>query len=306
MPPSLATRARAKINLSLHVLGRRRDGYHELESLVAFAQESDALTLTPGDAPSLTVEGAAPEAIGDPSRNLVTRAAEALSQRFAALRRVNPEGGAGAERLATGRFHLVKNLPVASGIGGGSSDAAAALRLLAQANGIAPDSPLLYEVAAALGADVPVCLAEATRIMRGTGADLAAPIALDPIPAVLVNPGVVVETARVFAALGLEAGERRGEAAPLDFHPEALRADPIRILRSQRNDLMPPAMTVAPVIGAALEKVGAAGGCLLSRMSGSGATVFGLFASMREAQAAAAAIEAENPGWWVRATRIGG
>jgi len=292
MSRSLEAHARAKINLSLHVLGRRDDGYHALESLVAFAAEGDLLTLTPGDGLSLTVEGAAADAIGDPAGNLVTRAALALSLRI--------------DGLKTGHFHLVKNLPVASGIGGGSSDAAAALRLLAQANGIDIGAPLLHEIAVGLGADVPVCLAQATRIMRGTGTDLAATIALDPIPALLVNPGVAVETAHVFAALGLKAGERCIDAAPLAVEANALRADPVAVLRSQRNDLMPPATRVAPVIADVLGKVGSASGCLLARMSGSGATVFGLFATQDDAQAAAFRVGADNPNWWVRATTIGG
>jgi 4-diphosphocytidyl-2-C-methyl-D-erythritol kinase len=292
MSGSLKAHARAKINLSLHVLGRRDDGYHALESLVAFAAEGDVLLLTPGDGLSLTVEGGAADAIGDPAGNLVTRAALALSQRIDGLR--------------TGHFHLIKNLPVASGIGGGSSDAAAALRLLAQANGIATDAPVLHDIAAGLGADVPVCLAQKTRIMRGTGTDLAPPIPLDPIPALLVNPGVAVETRQVFAALGLKAGERCIAAAPLEVAVDALRADPVGVLRSQRNDLTSPATRVAPVIADVLDKVGSASGCLLARMSGSGATVFGLFASQSEAQAAAFRISAENSSWWVRATMIGG
>ncbi|HSP23979.1 MAG TPA: 4-(cytidine 5'-diphospho)-2-C-methyl-D-erythritol kinase, partial [Saliniramus sp.] len=154
----LTTRARAKINLSLHVLGRRADGYHELESLVAFAAVGDELTLEPGGAFSLTVTGEGAGAIGTGADNLVSKAVAALARRC---------GG-----IVSGRFHLEKNLPVASGIGGGSSDAAAAIRLLAKVNGMALDSPLLHEIAAEIGADVPVCLAQSTRMMRGIGADL--------------------------------------------------------------------------------------------------------------------------------------
>lgn len=292
MSGSIAARARAKINLYLHVRGRRDDGYHELESLVAFAAEGDELTFTPGGGLSLTVAGVAADAIGDPSNNLVTRAAEALSRRV--------------DGLVLGHFHLLKNLPVASGIGGGSSDAAAALRLLAQANGIPPDSPVLHEIAATLGADVPVCLVQATRIMRGTGTDLAPPILIEPIPALLVNPGVPVETSSVFGALGLKPGEKHDASSQqyLEMKPDPMSI--IAFLKSSRNDLMPPALRVAPVIGEVLYAVGTAQGCLLARMSGSGATVFGLFASQAEAQMAAGEIGAVNPAWWVRATTIGG
>lgn len=292
MSRSLATRARAKINLSLHVVGRRADGYHELESLVAFAAEGDELSLVPGDGLHLTVEGVPADAIGDAADNLVYRAAEALSRR---------RGG-----LVTGHFHLLKKLPVASGIGGGSSDAAATLRLLALANGIAPDAPVLYEVAARLGADVPVCIDQATRIMRGTGTDLAPPIAIDPIPALLVNPGIPVETARVFSALGLAPGEQSATASQQDLGATLHSSDIVAFAKSQRNDLMSPAMRVAPVIGEVLHAVGKSPGCLLARMSGSGATVFGLFGSQAQARAAADEIRSAHSGWWVRATTIGG
>lgn len=292
MPHILTTRARAKINLSLHVLGRRPDGYHELESLVAFAAEGDALSLEPAESFSLTVSGEGAGSIGAGADNLVSRAVAALARR---------RGG-----LASGRFNLEKNLPVASGIGGGSSDAAAALRLLAQANAIPLDSALLHEVAAELGADVPVCLAQSTRMMRGIGAELGDVLPLAPVPALLVNPGVPVETAAVFKALGLTPGERCGSQAPIDPSEVASAASLVATLSARRNDLTAPALRVAPVIADAIGAVECAPGCLLSRMSGSGATVFGLFETQEHARTAAAALRAEHPGWWVRPTIIGG
>jgi 4-diphosphocytidyl-2-C-methyl-D-erythritol kinase len=288
----LTARARAKINLSLHVLGRRADGYHELESLVAFADEGDELSLVPGPILALALDGPEASSIGgDPARNLVARAVVALSRRV--------------EGLASGHFRLTKYLPVASGIGGGSSDAAAALRLLAEANGIPSDAAMLREVAAELGADVPVCLDQVTRIMRGTGADLAPPASMTAFPAVLVNPRVPVETAAVFGALGLAPGERCGDAPDIQ-PPDGLGCDGvIAALQAQRNDLTAPAVRVAPAIAGVLGAVGNCRGCLLARMSGSGATVFGLFGTREEAAAAAERLAAENEGWWVRATMIG-
>jgi 4-diphosphocytidyl-2-C-methyl-D-erythritol kinase len=290
----LSARARAKINLSLHVRGRRGDGYHELESLVAFADEGDTLSLVPGRSCSLTIDGPEAQAIeGDPLQNLVLRAVMALSRRV--------------DGLVSGRFHLTKMLPVASGIGGGSSDAAAALRLLAEANGISLDAAVLGEVAAELGADVPVCLDQATRIMRGTGTDLAAPMKIAPLPAVLVNPRIPVETVAVFNALGLSLGQRHLEPAPpLQQQDVEDLAGVIAALRVQRNDLTAPALRVAPVIADALHAVENTPGCLLVRMSGSGATVFGLFESRELAEAAAERVSAQNAGWWVRPTTIGG
>lgn len=289
----LIARARAKINLSLHVLGRRADGYHELQSLVAFAEEGDELSLVPGPAYALTIDGVAAHLIGgDTEQNLVTRAVMALSRRI--------------DGLASGHFHLTKNLPVASGIGGGSSDAAAALRLLAEANGIAMDAVLLREVARELGADVPVCLDQATRIMRGTGTDLAPPANMAALPAILVNPGVPVETVAVFKALGLSPGERCGGASPIDVPDAGDVEGVISALQAQRNDLTAPALRVAPVIADALRAVEDSRGCLLARMSGSGATVFGLFGTKDAAAAAAERVAAQNAGWWVRSTMIGG
>ena len=278
----LVERARAKVNLTLTVLGRRADGYHELDSLVGFADVHDVLGLAPGPL-GLEIAGPCAASLGAGDDNLVLRAARAFGQAFAGT--------------VSGRFTLRKNLPLASGIGGGSADAAAALRLLARANGLPCDSPDLFAVAGRLGADVPVCLRGAACRMRGIGERLGPPLALPPLHGVLVNPGVAVETATVFSALALPPGEIRQPATRGDHD---LRAE---ILHGA-NDLQPAAMRIAPQIGAALHSLGGQQGCLAARMSGSGATCFGLFERSDTAAAAAARISADRPGWWVQATAL--
>ncbi len=288
---TLTARAPAKVNLTLHVLGRRaEDGYHELESLVAFTGAGDLLSLEPGDALSLEVVGPTAEAAGAGPDNLVLRAAAHLCASVANLR--------------LGAFRLTKRLPVAAGVGGGSSDAAAALRLLAQANGVAMDDPRLLDAARATGSDVPVCLEPRARFMRGAGESVGAPLHLPPLFAVLVNPGVAVETRPVFQRLGLAPGERFG----VDPHPVieigADRETLWRRLAKGRNDLEHAACIEAPIVVDVLAVLGAAKGCKLARMSGSGATCFGLFTTRRAASRAAAAIRAAHPGWWVKAALL--
>ncbi|MGU3537091.1 4-(cytidine 5'-diphospho)-2-C-methyl-D-erythritol kinase [Methylobacterium sp. A54F] len=287
----LATRAPAKINLTLHVLGRRAsDGYHELLSLVAFAGASDLLTLEPGGPSRLTVDGPTAGPAGPTDDNLVLRAARRLGEAVPGLR--------------TGAFHLVKRLPVAAGIGGGSSDAAAGLRLLAELNGLALDHPAVIDAARGTGADVPVCLDPRARMMRGAGESIGPALAPAPLPAVLINPGVPVPTAPVFRALGLAAGD----ALPGADHPEIparLTADALlAAIGPARNDLEGPALTVAPAIGTALAVLRAQAGCRLARMSGSGATVFAIFGHRSEAALAARRIRAAEPGWWVAPTLL--
>ena len=282
----LVTRAPAKINLTLHVLGRRAgDGYHELESLVVFSGSGDTLTLEPGPDLDLTVSGPTAGPAGPLSDNLVIRAARHLERQ--------------RPGLALGAFHLVKRLPVAAGIGGGSSDAAAALRLLARLNGIAADDPALLAAARATGADVPVCLDPRARMMSGAGERIGPALRLAPIPAVLINPGVPVETAPVFRALGLAVGQRHS----LDPHPvvapDLTRGALLRMLAPARNDLEAPARHLAPVIDEALAALRREPGCDLARMSGSGATVFGLFANRSQAAGAARRLGIGHPGWWV-------
>ncbi|ATQ70494.1 MULTISPECIES: 4-(cytidine 5'-diphospho)-2-C-methyl-D-erythritol kinase [Methylosinus] len=283
----LATRAPAKINLTLHILGRRADGYHELESLVAFSGGGDALRLAPGPELSLAVDGPTAAAAGVGDDNLVLRAARRLAERVPGL--------------TLGAFRLTKYLPVAAGIGGGSSDAAAALRLLAAANGLSADDPRLMEAARATGSDVPVCLTPRARFMRGAGEAVGAALSLPPLPAVLLNPGAPVATAAVFKRLGLAPGERTGAGSHPAITPgmdaEALL---LAALRKSRNDMEDAACLEAPVIVHALAVLSAARGCRLARMSGSGATCFAIFSTPHAAATAAAAIARQNPGWWVK------
>ena len=288
MAPSLTTRARAKVNLDLRVVGRRADGYHELESLVAFAGVGDLLTLDPGAPLSLSIAGPRAEGLAVDDGNLVLRAAGALA--------------AARPGLRLGRFHLVKRLPVASGIGGGSADAAAALRLLARLNGIALTDPLLHVVAARVGADVPVCLDSRTRLMAGIGERLGPQLRLPPLFAVLVNPGVAVETAAVFRALGLAPGQRLASAGTMSSTVPTSAPELLGRLAASGNDLAAPARSVAPAIDAVLERLSGLPGCRLARMSGSGATCFALFDDCGASAVAAKALQRERPGWWIKPT----
>jgi 4-diphosphocytidyl-2-C-methyl-D-erythritol kinase len=286
----LTARAPAKINLTLRVLGRRLDGFHELESLVAFSGTADLLTLDTGGDFGLDVDGPTAAAAGPESHNLVIRAARALQARVPELR--------------LGRFHLKKRLPVAAGVGGGSSDAAAALRLLAQANGIPLDDARVFEAAAETGSDIPVCLTPTSRIFRGRGERVSAGVGLAPLSAVLVNPGVHLSTADVFRALALQPGATGPSTAALeeDFGGDFRRL--VSVLQSDVNDLEPAARSLSPEISAALLAVQQTGGCRFSRMSGSGATVFGLYDDCHAAAAAARALRARHPGYWVKPTLL--
>ena len=290
MTAPLAARAPAKVNLSLHVLGRRADGYHELESLVAFAGTGDALSLEPGDRLRLTVAGPTAAQVGADEGNLVLRAARALGERLPGLR--------------VGAFHLIKRLPVAAGLGGGSADAAAALRLLARLNGLRLDDPAVVDAARSAGADVPVCLVPRARIMRGMGELLGPPLKLPPLFAVLANPSVPVATAAVFQALGLKPREGICGAPHRAIADGTDRAELLSILREARNDLEAPAIRIAPVIGEALALMRGIESCRLARMSGSGATVFGLFDDCAGSASAVRAIRRSRPGWWVKATEL--
>ncbi len=278
-PDRVIEHAPAKINLALHVTGRRADGLHELDSLVVFARLGDRVELTPAQGPHSELALAGPFAAAlageDQAANLAMRAAALMSGRPL-------------------RITLFKRLPVAAGIGGGSADAAAVLRALARLTG----RPLpAREALMALGADVPVCLDPRPALMRGAGEAVSRPGGLPALALVLVNPRVALPTAQVFAALERRANPPLG-ALPAQADAEALAA----WLRSRRNDLEAPAVRLAPVIGEALAALGAQPGCRLARMSGSGATVFGLFGTMAEACAAARALSAARPEWWVRAT----
>jgi 4-diphosphocytidyl-2-C-methyl-D-erythritol kinase len=296
VPAARAEEAPAKVNLTLHVLGRRADGYHEIESLVAFAGVGDALSFTPGRALALIVGGPTAAAAGDTADNLVLKAARALAERV--------------EGLQLGRFALSKRLPVNAGLGGGSADAAAALRMLARSSRLAPDDPRLLQAAQATGADVPVCLDPRPRLMRGIGDILSEPLDLPKLATVLVNPGVAVPTREVFAALRLPAGS----IAPAAPSRSAISLSAISLgatnladaIANGRNDLEGPAIELQPVIADVLAVLRKLPGCRLSRMSGSGATCFGLFDSTAAATAAARTLRIGYPEWWVRATVLGG
>jgi 4-diphosphocytidyl-2-C-methyl-D-erythritol kinase len=283
----LTARAPAKINLTLHVLGRRADGYHDLESLVAFAGVGDTLTFAPGEELALAISGPGAAGLRGEADNLVLRAARELAQRA---------------NLQLGRFHLVKRLPLASGIGGGSSDAAAALRLLAQHNGLAIWDARVLDAARATGADVPVCLDARARMMCGVGERLGKPLTPAPLFAVLVNPGLGVETRAVFSRLGLQPGESMDAPTDPPIPRSADRGTLLSILRAARNDLEDAACSIAPVIGDVLAILRAAKASRLARMSGSGATCFALFEDCRPAARAARAIRHEHPAWWIKPT----
>jgi 4-diphosphocytidyl-2-C-methyl-D-erythritol kinase len=282
-----AETAPAKVNLTLRVGGKRPDGYHNIESLVAFAGECDALRLTLADAPALSVDGPFVVQSGPAEDNLVIKAAHALGRDIPALK--------------AGHFELTKNLPAAAGLGGGSSDAAAALRLLARLNDIGASDPRLHAAACAIGADVPVCLDPRARIMRGTGELLSEPLALPALHAVLVNPGIATATRDVFAAFDAMNPKQPVDLAVTPFPGSADAPALIAWLSRQSNDLEPAAISLHPVIGEALAALRSMPGCALARMSGSGATCFGLF-DMRAAQAAARTLHGRHPDWWVRAT----
>jgi 4-diphosphocytidyl-2-C-methyl-D-erythritol kinase len=271
--------APAKVNLFLHVVGRRADGYHLLDSLAVFPAAGDVLRATAADDLTLGVEGPFAAGLAAEADNLVLRAGRAL----AALAGVAPRA----------RLVLVKNLPVASGIGGGSADAAAALRLLGRLWGVAVPEADLVALALRLGADVPVCLAAPRPArMGGVGEVLADAPALPPFGMVLVNPGVAVSTPAVFRA---RTGPFSAPAALPDLWPDA--AALARSLAALANDLEPPAVALQPVIGDTLAALRATPGCLLARMSGSGATCFGLFTDT--AAAATAAEGLRRPEWWI-------
>lgn len=289
MPQPLATRAPAKINLTLHVLGRRADGYHDLESLVVFAGTGDDLRLELGRTLALEVTGPTAPLAGSDADNLVLKAARLLTERV--------------DGLKVGTFYLTKRLPVAAGIGGGSSDAAAALRLLARLNDLPLSHPALREAAWLTGADVPVCLEPRARMMRGAGDELGPALNLPRLFAVLVNPRVPVETPAVFKALGLQPGQELSGAG----HPAFEEASPnalLAMLKETRNDLEPPALHVQPLIGEALGLMRQTDGCRLARMSGSGATVFGLYDDCDVAAKAGQQIRRLRPDWWVKATSL--
>ena len=289
--PGLSDEGRAKVNLTLRVNGRRADGFHDLDSVVAFADCADQLTLSPGSDLNLTMSGPLAQACGDTSDNLVLKAARLLAERVPGMK--------------TGSFSLDKVLPVAAGIGGGSADAAAALRLLAQLNGLSLDDPRIVEVAKLTGADVPVCVQSRGCVMTGVGETLQ-PLSLPKMPCVMVNPGVPVATKDVFAALGLRNGELLVGVTDVllqDRWPDEQGSleEWVEALAASSNDLERPAMRVQPVIGKVIAALNATNGAWLARMSGSGATCFAIYENTAEAGRAAEKLRRDHPGWWVHA-----
>jgi len=272
--------APAKVNLTLHVTGRRTDLYHELDSLVAFAGIGDHLTAVPADDLSLRLEGPMATGVPTTSANLVLRAATLLS---------DTRGAA---------ITLEKHLPAAAGIGGGSSDAAAALRLLSGLWGVLlPDADRVLS----LGADVPVCLGGTPARMQGIGERVTPLLApLPPAWLVLANPGVPVPTSRVFRGLTRHDNPPMPDSLP-GFATAAALAG---WLAGQRNDLESPALALVPEIAVTLSAIRDTAGCLLSRMSGSGATCFGLYDTADAAEDAAQRIARERPAWWVAAAPL--
>lgn len=285
----LAEPARAKINLSLRVLGRRADGYHLLESLVCFAATGDRLELRLGEPLGLSVGGPMADDAGPPDDNLVLRAAGALKRRI--------------PQLDLGRFELTKLLPVGAGLGGGSADAAAALRLLAQANRLRPDDERLYEAAREVGSDVPACIDSGSRWMSGTGHDLSALVEVPQIFLVLAHPGVPLATKDVYDALGAWTVLDEPQVSPPRV-PRG-RKEFLQFLAGLSNDLESPAFRLAPIVEEVLKALRDQPGCVLARMSGSGSACFGIFATRGAAALAARLLAIRNPGWWVRNTEAG-
>lgn len=272
--------ARAKVNLFLHVVGKRADGYHLLDSLAVFPDIGDIVSAAPSDTLELHLTGRFGAALVAEPDNLVLRAARALQQL------------AGVSEGAS--LSLKKNLPVASGIGGGSADAAATLRALCRLWRIAPAGVALHAIATSLGADVPVCLDQRAARMQGVGEILSPAPDMPEAGMVLTNPGISVATPAVFRARS--GGFRLAAVLPPAWHDTAAM---VSWLRATHNDLEQPAIGLCPPIDTSLAVLRATEGCLLARMSGSGATCFGLFANPAAASAAAAAVTLAQPEWWV-------
>lgn len=281
--PLLRRRARAKLNLYLHLLGRRSDGYHELDSLVAFAELGDELTVEAAETLSLRVTGQFAGALDAEADNLVLRAARRLA--------------AAAGVPAVARLTLDKRLPVAAGLGGGSADAAAALKLLADLWRIRPAMGDLERVAASLGADVPACLAGRPLYFGGIGHALAPLPGFPALGLLLVNPGESLPTAQVFAAFRGPFG-KAARFACAALTPKALVGE----LQQRRNDLQAPAMALCPAIEPVLAALAALPGAMLARMSGSGASCFALFENAAAAATAAAVLRQAQPDLWIAAT----
>lgn len=285
--------ARAKINLTLEILGRRPDGYHEISSLVLFADIGDEVSYDAGKPYGLEISG--PFAAELTADNLIHDAVDYMQGKFPGLH--------------CGGFKLQKNLPVAAGLGGGSANAAAALKLIARAHNLELSPELIVDVAFDIGADVPVCLASTACHMTGIGERIAHLAALQaPVPAVLVNSGIAVSTAQVFQTLAADpVRDQSGDMKSLDsslYEKSARPEEIIQIARRGTNSLQAATEKLRPEIHIVLKALESQEDCLLSRMTGSGLTVFGLFADATLADRAAKEIRSRYPDWWVRSVLL--
>jgi 4-diphosphocytidyl-2-C-methyl-D-erythritol kinase len=271
--------ALAKINLDLRICGRREDGYHDLDSIVVFADIGDDLVFSPADELTLTIDGPFGGKLSNDDDNLVLLAARALAQK------------AGREALA--HIHLDKRLPVAAGIGGGSADAAATLRGLTRLWGLPFSMSDLHPLAKALGADVPVCLGSSAARMQGVGEILTPISSKARLPLLLVNPGKAVPTPDVFRALETISGVRTSSLN--DTTEQSFRDH----LQSSVNDLEPAAIQIEPVIKTSLDAIRDEPGCVFARMSGSGPTCFGVFGDPSSRDRALSRLAVSRPGWWI-------
>lgn len=283
-----ATLAQAKINLSLDVLHKRDDGYHELVSLVTFADFGDTLDLDCTQPLGLNIAGDNLSQIGELQSNLILKAARKFKANF--------------PNSILGSFHLIKRIPIAAGLGGGSADAAAAIRLLAKANIIELDDPDLHSIATHIGADVPVCLTSQTRFMNGIGEKLGDVLDIPPLWTVLVNPHIAASTADVFGKLKRPLQQKTATPLDIKFNTnESLYS----WLLAQKNDLQAPAIKLQPKIAdvmTALERISKPH---FIRMSGSGATCFALYTSKQASLEAEMVMKQTYPEWWVKAVRLG-
>ena len=282
---AITVAAPAKINLYLHLLGRRDDGYHVVDSLIVFLDFADTVSVSLADGLSLGLSGPYAPALEGGKDNLVLEAARALAEAGGC------QGGAAIE--------LTKRVPVAAGLGGGSADAAAALLALSALWGLEIPAPGLADIALGLGADVPVCLEGRPAFVGGIGEELEPAPSLPPVWATLVNPGKALATREVFAAHG------GGFSRPGRFNASLEDAGALAsALAPLGNDLTEAAAALAPGIGEVLEAIEATGGCLLARMSGSGATCFGLYTDEAGATAGGGAIRRAHPDWRVDVARL--
>ena len=279
----VSERAHAKINLALHIIGRRPDGYHELDSVVAFADVADVLTIAPAAKVSINLSGTFANDLPPDDENLILTAWHLLAD-FAGKKNTP---------FSPVKFHLEKNLPIAAGIGGGSADAAAAIRGLIRFFGLSISTQDMREIALQLGADVPICLVQKTSRMRGIG-EIIEPIDIElPSGIVLVNPGIPAPTSKVFDSLNLQCGQSFG-----------MSISDLSDVHGWRNDLAAPATRVVPEIANVMGSLNSQPDIICARMSGSGATCFGLAENLAQAEHAATSIKTRHPDWWVVATSL--